>query len=338
MTRGRWAAVAAVVVLAVAAVTAAIVRDRPAPGPPPAIVSGRLPDADEAPRLPLKPTPLPERLSIPAQPVALSAKPLRRALALLAVDATVWVVGDDQTLRLFDTVKLAPVADKDGNAHSPASSTTLSPDGRYAAFPQPDRVIVVDLAEQRFSEMRVPGPNEWAGWLGDTVVVTQAASTSLAKPADGRVTKAPFKGLDVAFDHGMAPDVYEVTGGSSLNRWAGDTSQTVELQGVTLDQVQNPLWRNGNRLAVLDGGLGASRRLSVLVVDGTRATVSHRLVLAPKPPKTVADDATVLGWLTEHSLLIRSGGWILAWDPADDAITRVSAVDGAPVISLPDLL
>jgi hypothetical protein len=324
--------------LAVAAAAVAVLvsrEDRPGPPPPPVYAYGRLPEPNDVPRLSRQPTALPEVLHLPATVDPLSKRPVRRALALLH-GGGLFVLGDDGAFRLLDGVGLQPAADAQGNEHPAVSPTTLSPDGRFAVFPQRDKVIVADLTRPAVRDVALAGPNEWVSWLGTMAVVAQQDVTHLVDPQAGTVLRAPFAGV-AASDSGSSTDLIEArpdadSGGLTLRRWAGAQPQDVDLRQTSIDHWRRPLWRRGERLALMAFTANPDRvdNLVVLTVKAGSATVERRL--------SVDGPAQAMGWLGEDKVLVRysvaAGDWLLAWDLRTDAVTRVSRIATNPELSL----
>jgi hypothetical protein len=70
-------------------------------------------------------------------------------------DVYAWL--DDGSWARLDQVRLRFGRDADGNQHSPLDTTSLSADGRYAAFAQPDEVVVVTIATGAVNRFPLPG-------------------------------------------------------------------------------------------------------------------------------------------------------------------------------------
>lgn len=88
------------------------------------------------PKLPRLASKLPHEIAVdPSLAGPLSGDPVSRAFALVRTPAAVYVLGDDARLRRLDL--LGPNAG--------FGTTVLKPDGKQAAFPQRDSVVLVDL-------------------------------------------------------------------------------------------------------------------------------------------------------------------------------------------------
>jgi hypothetical protein len=115
--------------------------------------------------LPALETALPPAVHLDSVAPPLSGDPVRRALAMFQVgqidgDMTdVLVLGDDGRARRLDVVSLAPATDEQANPRSAVSSRTVLPDGRRAAFPQRDQLLLVDLTTARVDVVPLPGFN-----------------------------------------------------------------------------------------------------------------------------------------------------------------------------------
>jgi len=226
----------------------------------------------------------------------LSQRPVERAVALYeraslpgAPDPEpVFVLGSDGALRVLDGVGLDFTVDE-----APLQPTSLSPDGRRAAFPQVDELVVVDLTTGEPDTFRVPGFNVSVRWLSaDTVLVEQSASASIVDVARRTVTAAP-RPTDT-----LVPD--------PVFQWSG------------------PRWRNGNLEVGIRVG-GPSRGYSgtnVAVVDVRTGAVVRLLVLGPAAGRA---DATALGWLDSDAVLLRTDqDGVVAWNTSTGEVTSVT--------------
>lgn len=327
--RGRVVGVAVAVVGVVAAVAVVdSAPDRPPPAvPPPVYIYGRVPDAVDIPQLPSLPTTLPADLAMAATAAPLSAAPVERAVALFVVGKAMHVLGEDGFYRTFDLVPLQPASDTQGNQHPAVQNTSLSPDGRYAAFPQRDKVVVVGFGGASVAEIAVAGHNEWVTWLGTTLVVSGTGATWLVDPVGGAVTRAPFDGSHAVYDRSASPDVFELSQSNTLKRWVGSEAKSIVLPESPTEEWLPPAHRSGDRIVALGHkrNLAREQELHVLAVDGSAATASHALFVGELPVQ-------LLGWLDGDTVLIRvlggSGGWIVAWHLPNDAVTRVARVSG----------
>ena len=119
---------------------------------------------------------------VPVGARKLSARPVDRAVAVVephrpegdAGPQPVYVLGADGTWATIDGVELVSTRDAGGNQADPLRTTSLSPDQRRVAIPQPDSLVVIDLTTAKAHRIAVPGFNEQVLWWGDrTVLVGQ---------------------------------------------------------------------------------------------------------------------------------------------------------------------
>ncbi|MFI5915753.1 hypothetical protein [Dactylosporangium sp. NPDC051541] len=299
------------------------------------------------PPLPSRPqevTELPARLTVdPAAAAPLSARPVTRARALVQPRADepdanppVLALAEDNTWRRLDVGDLRPAVDAAGNPQPVLDVTSLSPDGRRAAFAQPDKVVIVDLTTGRARTVAVPGFNENAAWSGEQVLVTQSGRTYLAggpSPA-----AAPYAGDDVLLPAGATVSTLSIGPDhqARLGRWPGG-DQTPVRGATDLMSWSGPGWRSGDlaaRVASVSSG-------PVAAPTGPPTT---RLVLVNTAAATAsfADlpvaDIRVLGWRDPSTVLLDAGGrQVLAYHTSGGSLTTVSTVTGPPaLLSLAD--
>jgi hypothetical protein len=119
----------------------------------------------------------------PAGARKLSERPVDRAVAVVqphrpegaTVPQPVYVLGADGTWARIDGVDLVSTRDADGNQADPLRTTSLSPDRRRVAIPQPNSLVVVDLTTTKAHRIAVAGFNEQVMWWGNrTVLVGQS--------------------------------------------------------------------------------------------------------------------------------------------------------------------
>jgi hypothetical protein len=353
----------AVVVTAVAALlVAGIVATRRDRMPPPDVerspapmVTGS-PAVDQAPppgreaRLPRLATALPSEIALdPETVVPLSAEPVGRALALFEIGTAesrgpglLYVLGDDTRLRVLDVVSLAPAVDAANNPHSPFGTAVLKPDGTQAAFPQRDRVVLVDLTTATARGLRVPGRNLRVVWLGEQLLVVQPQATVQVDPSTGRVTPRPYTGSGLVAGLPQGAPVLDVVSqaGSWLVRSWSDSAPAfavpVPALPVDADWLQ-PGWAHQSWVALDFRSFGAQpapdltdRSESVVVfVPYTGRMVSGLVLTSDEPAVRPPGCCAVLGWLNERAVLLDvpgQGHWILAWDPLTGRVFRVARI------------
>ena len=220
--RGRRAALAGAA--AVLALTAAVVlplRGGSETGPPVAqpAPSSAPGEVDELPAtLPRRAVaPLPAAGLAPSAAKKLSEHRLDRAVAALMPygTTTLYALGADGTWVRVDTVTVVQTHDAGGNAADPLRATSLSPDGRRIAVPQPDAVVVVDLTTGAAHRVAVPGLNEQVVWWGDRYVLVGAGGPGAVRVDWAAGTTAPVAAAlstwNVAGDRAEGAPLVELT-------------------------------------------------------------------------------------------------------------------------------
>jgi hypothetical protein len=219
----------------------------------------------------------------------------------------VYVLGEDGRYREIATPTLEFAFDSGKqNRTDPLRSTSLSPDGKLAAFPQVDRLFVVNLTTGQYNTYPVPGFNRYVRWQGTHAVLVGAddGPASSMDLGTGKAEPAQAKMADLAgaepLTH-MPPSVDQSGLGSyRITRW----------QGLA--------WLNGNK--IVRAGEGSPPLVAIIDVD--RAAVVRALAVPPGP-------VTVLGWLDDHTVLVQTSQGVLAWDAGSGQVTSVAtAFDG----------
>jgi hypothetical protein len=313
------------------------------------------PSATAVDRLPAKPptrdgVPLPRTVDMrPSGVKGIAARPLPRAVALYQQEPAqteklplILALGTGNQRRWLDgAVTLHFTRDAAGKLVTPLLPTSLSPDGRRAAFGQHDTAVVVDLTTGQADSIKLPGWNWYVLWIGNTkVLVGQAGATYVVDLAHGttKPLTARLPLWDVAADRTGPDQVVEMpanAGQLTLREWTvAGTSPPTEVQidqsrlgGYRITSWQGPAWRSGDLIVRAGAGTGPDSRATDLVgVVNIRTGVVVRLLDAA---------ATPLGWLDGHTVLLqttRQG--IVAWDIHSGQIMSVSApFDGTVAIS-----
>lgn len=242
-----------------------------------------------------------------AGPPLLSADPVgRAALAISAPGdgARVLVLGEDGHWRQVDA-GLVPA----GNRLYPRSvlrPTSLSSDATRLALPQPNALVVVDLAEGTSRRYDVPGAtNLYPVWIDDThVLLTRegARHGKVVDLTDGSLTASPY-GPTTAFVGGTT-----VTWGSggpthSTLVW-GDGRRVRTMADNGGGFIPQPPLVKGP-LVVGVGGLHSDERapsfgtIGINVVDGSNGKVLAYLPLT----RGEETDAKLLGWNGDRPLV-----------------------------------
>ncbi|MFC5925576.1 hypothetical protein [Micromonospora vulcania] len=338
----------AVAVLLVGGGTVAALRppaDQPPDGPvAPTVAPSPAPPVVRVPaELTYPPDPL-NRLGAPAT-VSLSARPVQRALALfqpldqeLRTDGPVRVLGDDGVVRALDVVTLTPTRDEGGNQAPAVKPGVLSPDGRSAAFPQTNELILVDLTTAGVRRIPLAGFLELVVWANDRVLVGADAKTYAVDLASGAASEVEVSPWDL-----VAPDpaagreaaLVEVGGERDGLFVRSRTAREGTLRSeepVTSALLPAPYrinefygrgWLHGARLVraawitsdEIDGAEGVAE------LDARTGAVAHVLDLGRDRWKGCCE---VLGWDTRGAVLLRvQPGGVLRWHPETGEITGV---------------
>ncbi|GAA4558232.1 hypothetical protein [Planotetraspora kaengkrachanensis] len=312
--------------------------------------------ADED-RLPRLETLLPDKLSLNGA-TPLSTAPMAQALALFqrggkGDPGPVLALGDDGGLRELDNIELASVTDGH-NEQSALDDTALSPDGRMAAFPQRDEVVVVDLTDATSRRWPVPGFNEIVSWRPDgvTLVVEQQEAVYLVDSETGRVSRAPYPGFGTVAGGEPGTDLYRLHTPSSqvaeLTRW--DTSGTLLSRmrprlAVGTGEWWGTGWLRGGRIAGDVFGAGGPRPYAdvieaevIVVLDAETGQLAAGLVL-PGIDRWKGC-CQVMGWYDEDTVLFASRGRpsrLLAWRVSRGELLRVADLPDNAMVALGDL-
>jgi len=271
-------------------------------------------------RMPAKPavlndSPLPPSLDdfIGPKAVPLSTRPVSRAVALYEQpDAAkspspVYVLGDDGAVRRLDGVALDFVTGADKEVSPlPLTPTALSPDGRRAAFPQRDVVVVVDLTTAKEQRFPVPGYNLEIRWQGPaTVLVGQADATYSVDVASGRVTR-------VAGEWSLPDGTTDPAGPATIDQRG--------LEPYAIDQWRGPAWRFGDQVARVGNAPGLGPVAAV--IDVRTGALTNVLVL----PSGRSDTCCIaLGWFDAQTVLVQLGlDGVVAWDIRTGQVSSVT--------------
>lgn len=259
------------------------------------------------------------------------------------------VVGSGGKQYLPDLM-LEPTRDNGGNEGVPLGPRAIG-DGRYAYFPQPGKVVRLDVYTGAVASYAVPSPYvQSVGWgqsTGGIVVRGDGQTWSL----DPDKPHAPPKALGPAAYDGefrMSADAGNPgrrvvvtrqdedgqpgTGGilaAPVSETWGETLGTqrwAAVGGFFDQEVTNSVIRRGNG-PIYQG---------VVAVDteGWRA----RVLLAPENPDGQTGRykgcCSVLGWADARTVLLQTvgahGSWVLAWNVMTGTVSKVTQIDVNP--------
>jgi hypothetical protein len=245
-------------------------------------------------------------------------------------------------------IELEMTRDADGNRSLPLDTTAVARDGERVAFPQPNKVAVLDATTGELTEIPVPSATiENVSWMptGDQLLASGRGEAFRVvigeRPGEHTVSQVSPGGdpgavtAPLAFDmDGSVPVLarYDVSGRRTVERflsmpvseWYGASftagslvarsllSQPIgELQGRTVSG-------SPQMIAVVEAAPGAPGRLLVLD-DATDTT--HRF----------KGCCSVLGWYDARTVLLESKSgtesWILGWDVRTGELYRVTQLN-----------
>lgn len=276
----------------------------------------------------------------------LSEDPVHRALVAVETqgDSTgIVVLGDDGAWRMVD-VPLVRRRDSGGYSSRALWNTSLSPDGRLLAVPQPNTVVVVDLTTGRYQTHRVPGFNETVRWSPDDrwllLNTEERPGGSLFDLADASVTHVPYGWLATFAPNGDIVDFASSDLGPAELRTYPSIGErptvVVNVAGVGGNiEGAGPVIGDAAVAGVGDSSgytlpRGPADWPGVVVMD---RTTGNPLALLPMHNQGDVYQAVTLGWLDETTVLVyvpahspQDFGHILAWNYESGQIQRISDI------------
>ncbi|MEU4159491.1 hypothetical protein [Actinoplanes sp. NPDC026670] len=333
----------------------------PAPPAPSASPSALTPGVDVMPPDPVQRAlaPLPADFAVPADAPKLSGHPVQRAVAVVQENDPDSADRSMRPLHVLDTAgqwvrvdvgELVRTHDGGGNEADPLRGTSLSPDGRRVAVPQPEALVVIDLPAAKVHRIPVPGLNEQVMWSGNGIVFVGQGSAGVVRVdwAAGTVTPEPAA-MSAWHGGGSAvalSEIAELAGagaGHKVRVWLpGDAKLLREVPvdfglvkpfGYGISEWDGPAVPDGaGRVAAAawgdhappDGGprnYGGVQMLTV--VNSTTGTVERLLDLGADRWKSCC---RVLDWIDGQTLLAqteREG--LITWNTRTGEITRITA-------------
>jgi hypothetical protein len=208
----------------------------------------------------------------------------------------------------------------------PLRPASLSPDGRLAAFPQQDALVVVDLRTGRPASFKIPGSNLDVVWPdARTVLVGQAGATFAVDIVNGQVTPAAgrFVMADTAAGAPLLELPVDIGSGLTLREWL--PSEAAPRHVIPVDQSQvapyvvtgwsGPASRSGGvvaRVGTARSSTGAA--VPVVAAVDRNGVMARLLVLDGHRTGCCA----VVGWLDAHTVAVRMDrSTLVAWDVRD---------------------
>ncbi|GAA4124480.1 hypothetical protein GCM10022415_30580 [Knoellia locipacati] len=233
-----------------------------------------------------------------------------------------------------DALALRPVTDSGGNESDPIGDRAVSPDGRRVAFPQPGKVVVLDVVTAQVRTVPVDDPYlEDVGWLGDgsALVARSSGRQWRVDPATGGVTAYGDHAYAGRYEISVLGD--DVTLGTQGDQ--GLTTQQRKLPGV-LFEAGDTVSGRADRAAVGAFLSPAAQESSpthegyapyqgILTVDArTPSQVALLLVPDSMDGGFSKGCCRPLRWLGDDRLLVQWSADLLVWDLAGQEFARVS--------------
>ncbi|MEV0289399.1 hypothetical protein AB0H36_35190 [Kribbella sp. NPDC050820] len=285
-------------------------------------------------------TPLGDRLSLPDDPEPLSEHPIENIAAVVLEERDgrydALLLGSDASWARAD-LQLQPI-----RIGSPLSSGAISPDGRFAAFPQPGEVVVVDATTSEVYRYALPSRDvSSVSWLPNAARVLVSgpgvAYRVLVGQNDG--DRDPVIPITAAANPASITAPYRIDSGAVLRygvtgRWSVDSRLELPVQAWVGQTFST--FTMAARLFISEDLQQVPTRHSqpqvVAAISTLRAMPSHLLVLGESDRTTPAADpqgvrepgcCAVLGWYGDRPL-IQVSGWVLAWDIDTGQVQRVT--------------
>ncbi len=295
----------------------------------------KAPTASEVSTLRWRDTELPRTLPTDiATAPPLSRDPIDHALALIGgTGAAVGVVGEDGRLRRLDDVALEPTRDPAGYGASPVQHGALTSDGRLAAFPQPNAVVVVNLASGDAQRFDVPGTNTRVAWSPDQrqiLVGREGGPSSVLDMTDGSVEAVPYDAYNAAYaPDGTVVEITETPDGPSVSdlvHWR-DTGSARRLPlSVWIGSISSPS-ATGSQLLVAASGDQIVRTVARYDIGWIVLDIETGQPIAMLGGGTVPYSDWLfgpIGWLDDDTAIVDAHGYLLAWTPDTGVVERVS--------------
>ncbi|TCO21202.1 hypothetical protein EV652_111109 [Kribbella steppae] len=293
-------------------------------------------------------TPLGDRLRLPDDPDSLSEHRLENLAAVVLEERggryDALLLGEDSSWARAD-LQLRKI-----RTGSPLSSGAISPDGRFAAFPQPGELVIVDVTTAEVFRFTLPSQDvSSVSWLptAERILVSGPGVAYRVVVGEGGDGEKPVTAIPSARNPASITAPYRMDSGAVLRYLVnGEYSLDSELQLPVRTWVGQTFstYTMTARLFIANDiqqvPTKSSQPQVVAAISTLRALRSSLLVLGETDPSTpgTADPAhvrepgccAVLGWYDDYKPLILVRGWVLAWDVRTGKVQRVTelAVDG----------
>lgn len=258
--------------------------------------------------------------------VPLSANPVGRAVLAMGDpddESEALVLGEDGRWRRVVVPGLVPaIDDGTGDTEPVLRPTSLSPDATRLALPQPNGLVVVDLADGSSRRYDVPGPgNVFALWADDDHVLVAeetARNGTLVDLRDGSMGRSAY-GPTTAF-LGDTTLTWGTGFRDTALHWEDERNVDTDANNMGGFFPQPPLVHDDVVVGVMgvveDGGELPSSTWGVVAVDGSTGRV-----LAYLPVTHTKGTASLLfGWDGDKPIIgvpipqEMSGLFVFAWD------------------------
>jgi hypothetical protein len=270
----------------------------------------------------------------------LSDDPVSRVVAAIEQDVhgvpQISVLGDDGVWRSLDVGNLVQSQDSGGYTSTALQPSSIAPDQRRIALPQPQAIVVIDLTDVTIHRYAVPGFNKTVAWTPDgegVLVGTEGRERGvLLDVKDGSTTTVPFSANRTTY----APD------GSAIE--LSDTDPTALRTFVdAAPQLSIPLMVgaqsgiNSNLTSLADqrsiamvrsvvswhNGRGLTDRDGPLVLD---TETGDPVAMIPMYDYGTLYETSPLGWIDQDTVIYRIGGEVIAWTYQTGELQRVTAL------------
>lgn len=290
-------------------------------------------------------TPLGDRLRLPDDPEPLSEHPLENLAAVVLEERDgrydALLLGADSTWARA-ALQLRPI-----RTGSPLSSGAISPDGRFAAFPQPGQLVTVDVTTAEVFRFNLPSQDvSSVSWLStaERILVSGPGVAYRVVVGERVAGEKPVTAIPATNNPASITAPYRIDSGA-VHRylvngdWAVDSQLRLPVRAWVGQTFSTDTM--AARLFVANDIQQVPTKFSqpqvVAAISTLRALPSSLLVLGETDPSTpgTADPAhvrepgccAVLGWFDDYKPLIQVRGWVLAWDVRTGKVQRVTELD-----------
>ena len=248
-----------------------------------------------------------------------------------------------------DRLLLVPTHDAGGNEGRPLGPRAIGGTGKFVAFAQPGKVVLLNIAEGSTRSIPVPSTTlEHVGWtMDDSHLVARSEGHAWtidpwkpdprAVPADGA-----YEGLYRLTSDTTTPDDLRLKSyqdGSPLEGTSAVQGPVFDLEGETIGtqrrSAAGAFFDQDVTSKVIDRGNGPIYQGLVTVDSETNRS---KVLLAPENPDGQTGRfkgcCTVLAWADGQTILFRAdgshGSWILTWNVETGTVLEASRIDVDP--------